>query len=140
MWQIWLLAADAAGKSPQQIHEAQMDIIWWGTVLGAIVIIGGGLLMVFRNRILRQEEPEAAPGIDLNDLRALRDSGALTDQEYETARAKISARIKQQAGIVAGDLTLPQIREMLDRGELSAAQYEVERKKIMERLKGRPTA
>ena len=138
MWQVWLLALDAAPRAPEQTPGTpQAAIIRWGIVIVVLVIVGGALVMAYRARVLRNPPSEGDAGIDLDDLRALRDGGELTIQEYEAIREKITTQIRQKAGVGGGDLTLPQIREMLDRGELTAAQYEMERKKIMERLKGR---
>ncbi len=125
-----MILADAA-------NESRMSIILWGSVLIGVITIGGAIVMAYRAKFMSKEEPKEEIGFGLSELKALRDQGEMTIQEYEAARDKIAAKTKEKAGLVSGEYTLVQIREMLDNGTLTAVQYEAERKKIIERLKGR---
>ena len=136
MWH-WAILLSVVAWTPDQKQEAQYDILRWGGIIGAVVIIGGALLMAYRAKFMNKEQPKEEIGFGLSDLKSLRDQGELTIQEYEAAREKIAAKTKEKAGLVSGEYTLPQIRDMLDNGSLTAVQYETERKKIIERLKGR---
>jgi predicted O-methyltransferase YrrM len=138
MFHFFLPLADTSGAAGEEAKRAaQASAMKWAAALLLLVIVGGALVMWYRAKFLKNQTPEEGTGFGLSDLRAMRDRGDLTDAEYDAARAKIAARIKEKAGVAAGELTLPRIKEMFDRGELTLEQYETERKKIIERMKGR---
>lgn len=70
-----------------QIGDA---ILWLGVLLG-VVVVGALVIFAMRRRLQGSDMPEGDP-LDLSVLRRMRDTGQLTDAEYEAARAAVVAR------------------------------------------------
>ncbi|HVZ94406.1 MAG TPA: SHOCT domain-containing protein [Phycisphaerales bacterium] len=69
---------------------AQSANIWvWVGVLGGIVVVGCIVIVLVRKRLLGAPEDMSAENFTLEDLRRLRDSGRMTNAEYERARRRI---------------------------------------------------
>ena len=62
-------------------------------------LIGAGILALKR-RFLPEQEPPPEQIWSLQDLRALRDSGEISEEEFETLRARVITRM---AGVEAGE-------------------------------------
>lgn len=60
-------------------------------LLIAAALAAGVALMILRRRLLSPDQP--ARGGIFDDLRAMRDSGAMTQEEYDAARKKAAARL-----------------------------------------------
>ena len=76
-------------------HQRNMMLLWLGVLL-VVVIIGFGALMLFRRRITDQGTEQSKDiGFSLSDLRAMRDRGEITSEEYEATRAKVVASVKR---------------------------------------------
>jgi hypothetical protein len=76
-------------------HARNMMLLWLGILL-AVVILGFGALMLFRRRLTEQDAPQNENvGFSLSDLRAMRDRGEITSEEYEATRAKVVASVKR---------------------------------------------
>lgn len=71
-------------------------IFVWSLILAAVIVMGFVLVSWVRRRLTSTEGPPA-PGFSLDDLRALHRSGQMSDQEYERARAKMAAGLRQDA-------------------------------------------
>lgn len=83
-------------------------------VAAVIVLIGGVVISLARRRLL--DASKARPGaVELEGLRALRDQGAITAQEYETARDALIGRVSG----ASGGAKLPK-RRVGPEGELTA--------------------
>lgn len=67
----------------------------WITIIGVGAMLIGLIASRVLKRRLRREEP--AQAFTLQDLRELRDRGAITTQEYETMRATIIAQMTADA-------------------------------------------
>jgi hypothetical protein len=64
--------------------------------LGAIIIIvlfAGLAVMAMRRRLLVKDSAAATQGRLMDDLRAMRDRGEITPDEYDAARATMAARL-----------------------------------------------
>ena len=68
------------------VTDIQATIVWVGAILLALIIGGYILIRVVRARIRATQATET---FTLNDLRALRASGQLSDAEYERMRAML---------------------------------------------------
>jgi hypothetical protein len=78
--------------SPQQRNA----MLFWLGVLLVIVVIGFAVLMLFRRRLTEEQAPSSQDvGFSLSDLRAMRDRGEITAEEYERTRAKVVANVKR---------------------------------------------
>jgi len=67
----------------------------WGFVLIAAVVVGWIFIMILRRRL---REPDAGvsddAGFSLSQLRAMRDRGEITSEEYEQTRSRVIAKVK----------------------------------------------
>jgi len=129
----WFILADES-SNPRQ-WQAAASVLFWGTILLAVVLLGGAAVLRYRVKLLHKGKPEAAPGFGLSDLRALQAAGHLSPEEFQAAHDKIVRQTKGSCGSGDSELTLPQIDALLDQGELTPEQYAAERKKIIARLK-----
>jgi hypothetical protein len=70
------------------------DLIRWIIVLavGTAAFILAGFL-IYRIVMRSLAEPESGPSFDLLELRRLRDSGALTEEEFEKAKDRVVAEL-----------------------------------------------
>ena len=67
----------------------------WGGLLIVLIIIGGTVIMIIRRRLRDAAANSAADaGFSLSDLRAMRDRGEITPEEYEQTRARVIAKVK----------------------------------------------
>lgn len=67
-----------------------------GLLMGAVIALGVILLM-YRSRVLSSENAAEAQRGLLDDLRAMRDRGEITLEEYDAARRSLAARLKGEA-------------------------------------------
>jgi hypothetical protein len=74
----------------QQQQTITPLLIWLG-VLILVAAVGGALLMAYRRRIFGNES-SSQTGL-LDDLRAMRDQGQITAEEYDAARKRMAARL-----------------------------------------------
>jgi hypothetical protein len=65
--------------------------VWLGLLLG-VVVLGGVIALVVRKRTFTDRAPD--PGTFLDELRAARDRGELSQDEFDRVRAKFSARLR----------------------------------------------
>ncbi|HVT79315.1 MAG TPA: hypothetical protein VHM90_01550 [Phycisphaerae bacterium] len=84
------------------------EVMKWGAVLTVVIIIGGGVIMMIRRR-LRDAASNSAmdTGFSLSDLRAMRDRGEITIQEYEQTRERVIAKVKGKPLPQKGDAPPP---------------------------------
>jgi len=80
------------------VARADLSTIYiWCSVLIAAVLVGLAAVYWVRKRLMDEPDQSASVGLTLNDLRQLRSDGKITEEEYERARARIAAGMKQQA-------------------------------------------
>lgn len=77
------------------------DLLIWIGVLIVVVVIGGLVLVHMQRRLLKP--PASGPGAAglMEDLRRMRDTGAMTNEEYDAAR-KAMARKLAPSGAASG--------------------------------------
>jgi len=71
------------------------DIIPWIGLLAVIIVIGGLCAILIRRR-MNAASVDSHLGYTLEDLRALRDSGKLTEEEFKAARLAMIQGISKQ--------------------------------------------
>lgn len=109
--------AQAQDLTPSQ----QQGLLLWGIILMAVVVAGSFVIMMIR-RMLRNQDatPSVDAGFSLSELRAMRDRGEITPEEYEQTRARVIAKVKATANAPrpksAGDTFLPPRHEADDAG------------------------
>lgn len=64
----------------------------WIIAMIVLVIAGGAIVLYIRHRFFRVEDETTTPGGLTEQLRAMRDRGELTPEEYDEARLVIVAR------------------------------------------------
>ena len=79
------------------IEEAQSQTFYWSAVIMGVAVVGFVIIMIIK-RIMKSRQPEThEAGFSLSDLRAMRDRGEITPEEYEQTRTNVIAKVKQRA-------------------------------------------
>lgn len=81
----WILAQNDART------VAATEILWILGVLCALAVVVVIVILILRKALLSRTDSAGEPAFSLADLRRLRDEGAITEEEFETARAKLIA-------------------------------------------------
>jgi hypothetical protein len=69
-------------------------IVWLGILMG-VVIVGFTAILLLRRWLRDPSGGESQdPGFSLSELRAMRDRGEITPEEYEQTRARVIAKVK----------------------------------------------
>ena len=94
MWPVLTVVGPLAVLVQQSVVRRNMrEVLWWGGgLLVAALLVGAGI-RALRRRVLPKEEPPPDQAWSLQDLRRLRDSGELSEDEFETLRARLIARM-----------------------------------------------
>jgi hypothetical protein len=71
------------------------SVFVWSFVLIAAVIAGFILVAWAKRRLKADDEPAAPAGFTLADLREMHRAGQITTEEFERARSKMVAGLKQ---------------------------------------------
>lgn len=80
---------------PGSDSRFESEVIRWGVVLMGVIIIGGAAIMLIRRKLRDSAaNSNSDPGFSLSDLRAMRDRGEITSDEYEQTRARVIAKVK----------------------------------------------
>ena len=71
---------------------ALTEMLPWLAALLGLALLGGLIVFLLHKHYLKATDDDAQRGF-LEDLRRLRDEGEITEDEYETARLKVIARL-----------------------------------------------
>jgi hypothetical protein len=65
-------------------------------ILMLLVVVGGFAILMVRRRLNAEDDPASSEsvGFSLSDLRAMRDRGEITAQEYEITKARVIDKVK----------------------------------------------
>jgi hypothetical protein len=75
--------------------QHQQDLMFWGFVLIGVVIVGAFGIMLIKRWLKNQEgAPTEDAGFSLSELRAMRDRGEITPEEYEQTRSRVISKVK----------------------------------------------
>jgi hypothetical protein len=78
-----------SGSAQRHMHA----VLLWGTILlGATVVVGFGI-RALRRHVFPEQEPPPDQLWTLEDLREMRNRGRLSEEEFETLRARVIARM-----------------------------------------------
>lgn len=72
------------------LSPSTMVLIWAG-VLIVVVVVGGGLLIAYRRRLFAKDTPDQSGFLE--SLRAMRNRGEISSEEYDAMRKRMAARI-----------------------------------------------
>lgn len=89
----------AAGSLPE-------FFLWLGAAIGLVVVAGIGL-MWYRSRAFGDAGPAADQAGLLESLRAMRDRGEMTPEEYDAARRSLAARFSGRLVTPRADAARP---------------------------------
>jgi len=66
-------------------------LVWVGIAAAATAVMLSGCVVALGNRVPEDQNKKASPtlGRQLTDLKQARDSGALTEDEYQTAKKRL---------------------------------------------------
>ena len=71
------------------------SVVFWGSIIIAVILIGGVIVFQLRKKLLDEDD---ATGSDdpfgLQELRDLRKSGQISEQEYQKLRSALIAQLK----------------------------------------------
>jgi hypothetical protein len=87
-------AGPLATSQPAATTGATGEVLLWLGVILLLLGAGAAAIAVVRRLAGRRDLP--AGGFTLQQLRELRDSGALTEQEYERARDAVIGRLSER--------------------------------------------
>jgi hypothetical protein len=88
-------------------------------ILMVLVVVGGFGILMIRRRLNAQDDPASSEsvGFSLSDLRAMRDRGEITPEEYEITKARVIDKVKsglaakEKKQKSAGDFPMPPANE-----------------------------
>lgn len=100
-----MLAVSFQQDAPQAVPEGVFPILF--VVLSAVVL-GGIIIYLVRNWAQRTDDP--LPGFTLGDLRELRESGDITEEEFKAARNALISQVRKQSSPTDDGGTLPHRR------------------------------
>jgi hypothetical protein len=86
-----LVLAQSQGSSSQAFEAAM-----WALALIVLVLLGS-LGVVFLRRKVLSKDGGGTEVITMSDLRTMRDSGQLSQEEYDTMRAKMAKKVSESA-------------------------------------------
>ena len=84
----WFGAGASAPPLTLGAGSVGLVMLWLGVLL-VVVLVGGFALLFLRRWLLDTGDGRGDTGWDLRSLRAMRDQGEISDDEYERARATI---------------------------------------------------
>lgn len=83
--------------------QHQQDLMFWGFVLIGVVIVGAFGILLIKRWLKNQEAAQTEDaGFSLSELRAMRDRGEITPEEYEQTRARVISKVKAMANTPRG--------------------------------------
>jgi hypothetical protein len=100
-----MLAVSFQQDAPQAVPEGVFPILF---VVLAAVVLGGIIIYLVGNWARRTDDP--LPGFTLGDLRELRESGDITEEEFKAARNALISQVRKQSSPTDDGGTLPHRR------------------------------
>ena len=91
-----LASSRGASRAPQSWADVLPGILLGIGALVATIVLVAIVLTVMRRRVLAAERAASDAGV-FEQLRALHARGELSDEEFETARRKLIARLRGEA-------------------------------------------
>ena len=86
-------AVSMLAQAQPAAHHDTSAVVTWVVVLIAVIMVGGIVLMWMRRRIFAADTAEQAAGGLMESLRKMRDSGQMSQEEYDATRKAMATRI-----------------------------------------------
>jgi uncharacterized membrane protein len=80
----------------QASSASSMSAVMWVGVLIVVAVVGGLAILYLRRRVLAEAGDADAQGGLMESLRAMRDSGEISQEEFDAARSSMLRRVKEQ--------------------------------------------
>src|SRR4051812_25800028 len=96
-----------------QAHKPGSDanaVFVWVAVLIAVIMVGFIVLMLLKRRIFTEAAGAEHTGGLMEELRRMKDSGQMSQQEYDAARKAMAARFAQGKDTAASSPTAKRIQ------------------------------
>ncbi|HYF15139.1 MAG TPA: SHOCT domain-containing protein [Phycisphaerales bacterium] len=77
-------------------QSAATNAVVWVVVLMAAVLGGAIAILLLRRRLLSRDAPGAADGSMIDQMRAMRDRGQMTDEEFDRLRKAMARKAAQR--------------------------------------------
>ena len=89
----WMVIAQDGSAPPKQPKPgaASAAVLWVGVLM--VAALAGGILWLWLRRQLFAADAATAPGSIMEDLRRMRDQGQITQEEYDTVRKRMVAKL-----------------------------------------------
>jgi len=87
-------AHSLAQAPPASTGNGAGAVVLWGAVMIVIILVGGLVVFQLRKRLLESEGGGNDDPFGLQELRDLKKSGQISEQEYQTLRAKVIDQVK----------------------------------------------
>jgi hypothetical protein len=89
-----MAARIANAAAPILAASAAKWALWTAVAVAALVLMAVAVTLL-RRQLFKTEDVTDQPPFLLEDLRQMRDSGQISEQEYRKARDALTARLKQ---------------------------------------------
>lgn len=74
------------------VRRSMTQVLWWGGALLIVSLILGGLVLALRRKIFSVGE-DGSQIFSLHELRRMKNAGEISDEEFETLRARVIAEM-----------------------------------------------
>ena len=81
-----------------QSTSSTSEALFWIGLLILVVLLGGIVVFWLRRRLFADDRASADPGSILESMRAMRDSGEMSDDEFRQARDALVRRASTRSG------------------------------------------
>ncbi|MBX9736663.1 MAG: SHOCT domain-containing protein [Phycisphaerales bacterium] len=90
------VAGPVPGPAPGRSKDPLAVLSVIGLLIGVVILLTGAL-MLLKRRYAASQGVSDQTGLVMDELRSMRERGALSEEEYEAARAKLRDRLRGQA-------------------------------------------
>jgi hypothetical protein len=77
-------------------QSAATNAVVWVVILIALVLGGAIAILLLRQKLLSRDVPGAADGSLIDQMRAMRDRGQMTDEEFDRLRKSMARKAAQR--------------------------------------------
>ncbi len=107
-------ASGGGGRGVSRPPGPPTEVLIWVGVLIVVVIVGG-LILMYMNKRMSRPDREVSSATVMEQLRTMRDSGVMSQAEYDAARLSMARRIAPEFGAKAKGATSRKPARISDR-------------------------
>lgn len=86
-----------------QSEDFFVSILPWLGLLVLVILVGGGIAIWMRRRMLLDQSASPRAGFTLSDLREMARTGEISHEEFEAAKAQMIAKVRGDAAATVPD-------------------------------------